>query len=247
MGERLTAESYLSVVGTALGTVAAPAGPPRRTGPADKIRDNVARVRDNLAYALSHQQPVDAVQDRCIEITSALYDAGAPHPVWRYWAGLTGLGSLLLDDSPEACLYLAVAGQWDSVAAVVAGPPADIRLLDRRCVWVLAGGRSAMSDAPLAEVDRPWPDLVDAVQAGDHARVSRDLRDIADLWISELENWNAFLPGRYPSFHPEACAAAAIARRHGFTPTDVHHDVLRFLEPGLAAGVPAPLPRVGPR
>jgi hypothetical protein len=248
VGHGLTPDSYAAVVADAEARLSVPDGPPRRTGSIGRIAENIEQARGDLADNLKDASDLERVAELCLELGSCLYDAGAPHPLWRYWTGLAGLGLVLQDRPEQACAYLVLAGQWDTVASLVAGPPASGPLA-RRCLWVLAGGSGGerLREGRIGEWERAWPDLVEAVPAGDQGRVTRDLTELAEFWIGESDNWNAFAPRSYPSFHPEVCAAAAITRRSGTAPADLSGDVALFLEPGLAAGTPDTLPGVAPR
>ncbi len=248
MGHGLTPDSYAAVVAEAEAHLPMPDCPPRRAGSADRITENIQVARGDLQFILKDASDLERVAELCLELGSCLYDAGAPHPLWRYWTGLAGLGLVLQDQPAQACAYLVLAEQWDSVAAVVAGPPPQSGPLARRSLWVLAGGsgRERLREGRIGEWEEPWPDLVEATSAGDRDRVSHDLTELAEFWIGESDNWNAFAPRTYPSFHPDVCAAAAITRRSGVAPTDLAGDVALFLEPGLALGTPDTLPRVTP-
>lgn len=249
MGHGLTLDSYAAVVAEAESHLPFPDGPPRRVGSADRIAENIQLARGDLHYVLNDAADLDRVADLCLELGSCLYDAGAPHPLWRHWTGLAGLGLVLQNQPALACAYLVLAEQWDTVATLVADPAPPSGPLARRSLWVLAGGsgRERLRDGRVGEWEEAWPDLVDATSAGDRVRVGRDLTELAEFWIGESDDWNAFAPRTYPSFHPDVCAAAAITRRAGIAPTDLSGDVALFLEPGLALGTPDALPRVTPR
>lgn len=246
MGAGLSPAGFMALVQRAAATPVVSPGAPRRLGDPSDIARNLDAAQQDLHYVLTHRPDVDRVRLLSLELGSCLYDAGAPHPAWRFWTGLAGLGLVLLDRPGEACPYLVLAEQWESVARLTSRPAPDSGSLRRRALWALAGGKP-VPEGPFRQVDEPWADLLAALPAADQRRVSRDLRMLADFWIGEDEGWNEFLPRSYPSFEPEVCAAAAIARRRGLMVTDVPDDVLLFLEPGLGVGVPEGLPTVSPR
>jgi hypothetical protein len=246
VGDGLDGREYAELAGRAAETLTVPVERPRRDGSATAIAGNIEAARRDLRYVLSQAGDVAHIQPLCLELASCLYDAGAPHRAWRFWSGLAGLGLVLSDRPADACAYLVLAEQWDSVGALTSGPAPAGGPLPRRAVWALAAGTPLDPD-PVDDVDRPWTELADAVPIGDHKQASRALRDLADFWIGEDEDWNTFAPRSYPSFEPEVCAAAAIARRHGITPAEVPDDVMLFLEPGLGIGTPTGLPTLSPR
>ncbi|MBR8835450.1 MAG: hypothetical protein DSM106950_15865 [Stigonema ocellatum SAG 48.90 = DSM 106950] len=55
------------------------------------------------------------------------------------------------------------------------------------------------------------------------------------------DEWMNFHPRSYPDFETPACVVAAIARHHGFTPTELTPEQYNFLEAGLAIPEPSPM------
>jgi hypothetical protein len=74
------------------------------------------------------------------------------------------------------------------------------------------------------------------------ARTERALCDLVEWWWDEDEgDWVNFHPYSYPDYDAPLCAAAAIAKHRGYVPQNLPPDVMRYLEAGLADGIPEPL------
>lgn len=244
----LTVDDYVSLLAEQLATVEAPAGPVRRIGVLDHVPSELELIRrdlDSVVAALAAGIRTDRLESAtglARETASWLYAAGAPTPVWRRWAGLTGFGHLSQGDPLGACPYLVLGGEWACLAAVRAMPPGR-GSPSARAVWFLATGQGTPDELPDDDsVDLAWRTLLTAVPAGDQAAIDGALTEIAEFWIAESEgDWEFFHPRSAPDFDPEPCAAAALARRHGWSPDSLAPEVHRYLEAGLAEGEPEPL------
>jgi hypothetical protein len=247
----LTARHYPAVVVEAFGAIDTPTGPGRRVGAEAGVAWSLELIERDVAFVSrtpdAGESPTsEAVQlcsDICLETASELYDGGAPHPVWRRWAALAGFGMVLSGRYLEACPWLVLGGEWAGVAALGSRPPGESGTVPQDALWTLATGRPVGTLAPeqADELDQPWFALLDSVPARAFRHAESALRSLADFWIGEDEEWEVYHPGSQPSFEPEVCAAAAVARHHGYVPDLLPADTLRFLEPGLARPEPPPL------
>jgi hypothetical protein len=246
-----TAELYPGLVLGELRKVTPPADGPRRHGARDKAGPGIQAITEDLTSVVqsradgrrSEQDALSAATDLALETTCLLYDTGAVHVVWRHWSALAGLGMTLMGDLSACCAYLVLAGEWAAIAALASGPPVGSSSTSISALWQLASGQRGRAHELdlIAEIERPWAVLMDAIPEGDGRRIESGLRDLADFWIGEDEEWNEFRSRTYPSFHPEVCAAAAVARHRGYMPQHLPEDTLQFLEPGLARPEPVPL------
>lgn len=184
--------------------------------------------------------------DLCLELASLLFAAGAPHPQWRWWA-TQAAGALLGYGDPQSCAVWAVVAHDDGLVRRLPEAP-EPGSRPERVVWWLAcaslpgragaGWAGAPGEEPKDSVDAAWVALLRSIPAADHATTGSALRTITDFWLDEDEDWEAFHPHYYPDFEPELNAAVALARRSGWEPAGWPSDALRFLEPGLANGIP---------
>jgi hypothetical protein len=247
----LTPSLYPATILRELRALEVPSGPGRRIGARGAAQANIATVGNDIvavvssvdANIISTDLALRRLTDLALELGSCLYDAGASHPEWRRWSALTAFGMLLSEEYLSACPYLAIAGEWECARSLASRPPGEFGTPARQTVWLLATGQHDGSVVLSAtdESDQPWVTLASSVPAGEFGRTETALRSLADFWILEDEDWDVFEPRSYPSFEPEVCAAAAVARHHGYVPDLLPADTLRFLEPGLARPEPPPL------
>lgn len=247
----LTARRYPSAVAEELNVLAIPTGPDRRTGAGENAPSNIAVVRRDL-YAVTESvaqgelladEAVRRTWDLSLEMMSCLYAAGAPHPVWRRWSALAAFGMVLSNQYLSSCPYLVLAGEWSCVRAL-AGHPVEVSdSMELRTTWALATGQRERNFLPdrIDDADAPWMTLLDSIPAGDFGRTEASLRELAEFWILEDEEWEVFEARSYPVFEPEVCAVAAVARHRGYRTEHLPDDVMRFLEPGLAPVEPPEL------
>lgn len=240
--EFLTVDKYVALLVEELAQVEIPSAPARRIGVVDHIPSGLALIRRDLDAVAARARDFWSATDLARETASYLYAAGAPTPVWRRWAGLTGFGHLGQSDPLGACPYLVLGGEWECIAALRAaalgrGSPSA------RALWFLATGQGTPDELPDDDsVDLAWRELLTAVPAGDRAAIDAALIAIAEFWIAESEgDWEFFHPRSAPDFDPEPCAAAMLARRNGWSPDSLPEEVCRYLEAGLAEGEPEPL------
>jgi hypothetical protein len=192
---------------------------------------------------LSLEKASKSVTDLVLEITSFLYAAGAEHHVWRRWSSLTGLGMFLTGEIQEAAQYAVLGGEWDFLK-VLPSVPVQSKQISEQVLWMLVKGKPVpnLPESASDDEDNAWLQLAKSIPAQDHRKTEDALKLLADFWMAEDEgDWMNFHPRSYPDFETPACAVAAIARHHGFTPTSLTPDQYRFLEPGLARSEPPPL------
>jgi len=245
----VTGPEYVDLLARELAAVVLPDGPRRRSGPDSAFASSLAAVRDDVEATARmlrdgglSREPAGAGADLAAETTSLLYAAGAPHPVWRHWAGLTSLGRILGGDRMDGCLHAVLGAEWGYAERLGTGDPPRAPL-SMRVVWRLAAGGPGDPGAdPSDEVDEAWLTLLSSVPAADHGRTEAALRSLAEFWMEEDEDWRRFHPRSYPDFQSDVCAAAQLARRRGYAPRDLDEDALEYLEPGLVEEAPEPLP-----
>ncbi len=233
--------AYVALLNDEFARLATPAGPERRIGAAARAGDELTIIRRSLAarrIAGGTGRDWDAYL--ALQTSSTLYAAGAPHELWRHWAGLSAFGYLLDGQYGKACPLLVLAGEWDCLASLRGAAPGRCAP-PTEAIWRLAVG----------EIDEPrwpdsgeagWRDLLAALRAGDQSEMDAALNEIVAFWILEGEgDWELFHPGYAPDYGPEPCAAAALAKRAGHEPAGLRADVARYLDAGLAEGYPDPL------
>lgn len=243
----LTAPEYVRLLHDEFTAMTPPSGPERRIGALTHGSAAMASVGRELT-ALQGSEKVGSGSDLALEVASYLYSAGAPHPDWRHWTGLAAFGHLFQGEYVRACPYLVLAGEWQCLAALRAVPPGR-RSASAEALWRLAVGELSELRWPDDDTENDgWCELLVALPAGDQQRIGAALDAMATFWLDEYEgDWEVFHPRSAPDFEPEPCAAAAIARRSGYSPAGLRGEVRRFLEPGLATGEPEPLyPRLVP-
>ncbi|WP_433348871.1 hypothetical protein [Micromonospora sp. CA-111912] len=244
----LTVERYVDLLAAELDAVAAPPGPTRRLGVVDHMPSALDLVRRDLHAAAAELSfgkeagKLSFATDLARETASYLYAAGAEHRCWRRWAALTAFGHAINDQILAACPYAILGGEWcllESMSPLTpeSGPPSAIAL------WRLAINATATDDLPDSDiVDQSWRTLLTAIPSGERTAIDQALGNIAEFWIAESEgDWEFYHPRSAPDFDPEPCAAAALARRYGWSPVSMAREVIRYLEPGLANGFPGEL------
>jgi hypothetical protein len=253
----LTAGHYLTIIASEGRGVDVPAGPIRRVGAGGCAASNIEIVKQDL-FVVTESLGSDVTAegkalrrgwDLSLELASCLYDAGAPHTVWRRWSALAAFGMVLSGEYVTSYPYLILAGEWSCIDAMADRPVSRPGSVGLRAIWMLATGQRDRGEAfgPVDDSDSPWLTLCDSIPEDDFSRTEEALRSLADFWILEDEEWDTFHPRSFPSFEPEVCAAAALAKRRGYAPRNLPDDALRFLDPGLADGWPEPLyPRFSP-
>jgi hypothetical protein len=184
----------------------------------------------------------DGVAETAMELTSTLFIGGAPHPVYRRWAGITAVASWHVGKVAQAAQYSALGNEWALIAALPKGSEAR-GSFDELVLWRLVGG--ATPELPASDPEpmhRAWLSLATSIPAGDHPTTAAALDTIASYWIVESDgDWENAHRGFYPDYHLPGCAAGAIARHHGLPKRLVTPETYRFLEAGLADGLPDPL------
>jgi hypothetical protein len=236
-----------------------PTTPRRRSGTDTAFRSALSEVQAELVeihrYLTNtgrrHAGEVDeeisrARIDLSLELASLLFSAGAPHPQWRWWAAQAAGALLETGAAQSASVWATIAHDDALVDRLPEAPEPGAR--PARVVWWLAtrggrargdGDRAVASDGRDDSIDAAWAVLAGSIPAANHAATDRALRTITDFWLDEDEDWEQFHPHFYPDFEPELNAVAALACKSGWEPTDWPPDALRFLEPGLAPGLPA--------
>jgi hypothetical protein len=244
----LTTTSLTAFVVEEIGRLEPPTGPERRSGAVERAPNMLRIVRRDLrgigrlldAGRLSPDDALSQLSDLVLELTSLLYSAGAPHPVWRRWSGIYALGQRLQGHEPEAAKYAALGGEWALLEALADRPPRTKRVSELISWCVLRGQPSSIAAAARDEEDEAWLQLGASIAARDDSMTARALETIAQHWLGEGD-WRAFHPRSAPDFEPAVCAVAALARRNGFTGQGLSADAREFLEPGLATAEPASL------
>lgn len=241
----LSLSTYIALLVDEAGAVRTPSGPYRLIATRSRIEDCFESVLYRISQLSGAIGPGDNrvrdASDRALELASYLYAAGAPHPQWRRWAAITAMGLALQGQFVDAGTYAAVAGEWDLIVRMRSLPPGRSSMPAQ--LWPLLTGEPSL-EMPIDgdDLDQGWYCLVEAIRIGDHARSERALREIVEWWWEEDEgDWVNFHPYSYPDFDAPVCAAAAVAKRHGYVPRDLSPDVRRYLDAGLADGYPDPL------
>jgi hypothetical protein len=247
---------YIGLLAAELTTVTIPEGPRRRSGTdalfADclgYVRRDLDAVREMLGEGGTPASDIFATgANLAAETASLLYAAGAPHVAWRHWSALTSLGRLLLGDRLQGCLDAVLGAEWAYIERL-RGTGMPVGPNPQRVVWqlVVGSGDATASMVPRDSYDHAWLDLLASIPARDHRRTEAALRELAEFWIGEDEDWECFHPRSYPDFQSDVCAAAQAARRRGYVPEHLDEEILRYLEPGLVADKPSPLsPEITP-
>ncbi|AKJ02883.1 hypothetical protein ATI61_11372 [Archangium gephyra] len=245
----LTFKSFLSHLERELRELTRPEGPPRRVDVTDYLDEQLTSIKREISELLEHaeeqneKQTLQYLEDYLIDLMSLLYSAGSPHEVWRRWAALVSFGQGLLNKHYSAAIYAALAGEWTAISLMPTTTTEDADL-QTEVIWHLLGKSPSVpevedQDDPEA---RAWLRLARSIPQADHKQTEAALKAISRFWMEELgDTWDHYEVDAYPAFHAPACAAAAIARHHGYTPMKLPPASYRFLEPGLAAGDPRPL------
>lgn len=179
-----------------------------------------------------------------LEITSFLYSAGAEHLIWRRWSSLTAFGMFLRQEILQAAQYAAIGGEWDFLEVLSEKPAPASNQISEQVLWTLLQRQPVSNIYRNAtdDEDNAWLILASSIPSKDHRKTETALKSIANFWMEEDEgDWINFHPGSYPDFETPICAAAAIARHNGFTPTSMSSQEYSFLEAGLAIPEPSPL------
>jgi hypothetical protein len=244
----LTFESFLSQTEQDLRGLKKPTGRPRRVDVTDYLDDGLSELKGSLFDILEHagergpKKSLEHLEDYLINLMSLLYAAGSPHDVWRRWAALVAFSQVLSKKHYSACVYAALAGEW---AAIDEMPSRSAEKADfeKQVLWHILG-KSSKPPAPDGDdaEESAWLLLSRSIPKSNHRETESALKTVAEFWLSELgDTWDHYEPDAYPTFHAPACAAAAIARHHGYKAEALSRDQARFLEPGLATGEPPPL------
>ena len=192
---------------------------------------------------LNWEKASNSVTDSVLEITSLLYAAGTEDIVWRHWSSLTGFGMFLKGEIQEAAQYAALGGEWDFLK-ILSAIPVKSKGISEQVFWRLVTGKFIVNlpESTNDGVDNAWLQLAKSIPAQDYKQTEEAFKKIADFWMAEDEDdWMSFHPRSYPDFETPACAIAAIARHHGFTPTSLTPGQYSFLEAGLAIAEPSPM------
>jgi hypothetical protein len=245
----LTFAPFLSLVSQELQGMVKPAGTPRRVGVMDYLDEQLSGIRLSISELLDtaeedgEEKTLEYLDDYLIDLMSLLYAAGAPHEVWRRWSSLVSFEQGLAHRHYSAAVYAALGGEWAFIEQMPA-TPTESTDFEKKIIWHLLGKSDSVpaldiKGDPLA---RAWLRLAQSIPRSDHKQTESSIKAIADFWLEELgDTWDHYEPDAYPTFHPPACAAAAIARRRGYTPQKLSSNQYRFLEPGLDASQPRPL------
>ena len=248
----LNYESFRSLLSQEFNTIILPQGQVRRVGSLeytenfiDYIQRNLKSVDDLLNDgSLTISEALESVTEKVLQFSSFLYSVGAEHKVWRHWSSLTGFGLFLCGNIHSAAQYAALGGEWEFLRVLPNSPPVS-QQVSEQVIWHLLTSYAAPEiSVPNDDDDeeRAWLKLSQSIPNRNHRDTEEALKVIADFWLGECEGgYTNFDPNYYPDFEPAACAAAALARHNGFSPTSLTSEQHSFLEPGLAIPEPSSL------
>jgi len=242
----LTLNSFLSRVREDLESLGRPVGQPRRVGVMDEFDSCLSDIKTVATEIIEHaseqgeSKTLEYLEDYLIDLTSLLYAAGSPHKVWRRWSALSAFSQALMNRYCSAALYAALGGEWTAIEQIPRVSTENTSF-EVQVIWYLSGkcDRAPTLDNHNDPDACAWLSLVQSIPHLDHSQTESALVAIAEFWIGELgDTWDHYDREAYPAFHAPACAAAAIARHHGYTPMELSSTQYRFLEPGLATAEP---------
>lgn len=253
----MTRRQYIARVHQELAPVQIPDGHHRREDVAqlplifDYERGDVAWLDEGAVEedVLSIEEASRAATEHALEITSLLYATGAPHPLWRRWAGLSSFGLLFDGRIAQANHYALLAGEWHLAADLPPGPAVDATYYAEHVILALSIGASAPAlpsgpDGLLyrEDVGEVWDSFFAAMVEENAVLVTLALHTITELHIDLFgEGWKRFFERDHPLFDLVACAAAALARHHDLVTDELSPLDRQYLDPGLAEGEPTPL------
>lgn len=247
----LSSQNYCLFVAQEFEKITLPSAPERRVGAslaATNVINYIQRDLNNIHIlinekSLTWEKAAQSITDLVLETTSLLYAIGAEHTVWRHWSSLTALGMFLQGKIIQAAQYASLGGEWDFLKNL---PPTPIKSkqISEQVIWMLVKGNftANLPETTSNEEDNAWLQLAESIPAQYHSQTEKALREIANFWMAEDDSeWMNFHPRSYPDFETPACAVAAIARYHGFTPISLSAEEYSFLETGLAIPEPSPI------
>jgi hypothetical protein len=228
-----------------------PSAPSRRVGVSEHATNVIDYIQRDLndihclisEESLTWENATQSIAELALETTSLLYAIGAEHPVWRHWSSLTAFGMFLQGKIIQAAQYASLAGEWNFLQSLQV-TPIKSKQISEQVFWMLVKGNftANLPETTSDEEDNAWLQLAKSIPARYHRQTEEALREIANFWMGEDEDeWMNFHPRSYPDFETPACAVAAIARYHGFTPISLSAEEYSFLEPGLATPEPSPI------
>jgi hypothetical protein len=245
----LSYQTFCIFVTQELQVIRLPSGAERRIGASEYADDIIGYIQRDLNSVnsllneenLIWQEAVKSITALALETTSLLYAVGAEHTLWRHWSSITAFGLFLQKQFLQSAQYAVIGGEWDLLKILPLIPIKGQQISDQ-VLWQLVNENfvSNLPESTSNEEDNAWLQIAQSIPHKNYSQTEAALKEIANFWIGENDDWMNFHPRSYPDFETPACAVAALARHYGYVPTSLTPEQLSFLEAGLA--IPEPLP-----
>jgi|GEM_PF-2908065 len=178
------------------------------------------------------EDDLDTFLELLQEYYALLHLGGYEEDVWKRWASMAVIGLSLREKFTVAAPLAAICSEWKLLEHMPLGVCSSPLTADN-VLWELLGGAPHPTPKQRKILDPYWLPIPKQLAQNDYVEAAQSLTQIVRFYTQRFPNWQTYQAGRYPAFHLNHNALAALLVKAGMSPTLLPNDVQAYLEAGL--------------